>query len=632
MVKQFRNRNFYLMVIGDMVLFATAFIGSHLIRFDFSLSDEILRQSLGLLPFIIPIKSLSFFSFKLYRGMWRYSSLPDMWRLLQATIIASLAIISALLFFRHFRGYSRAVFLLDGVLTFLFTGGLRIWIRFLYHEGFLQKTNRPEKSPWPRPAGKPIMVIGAGDAGEMALREILDKRVKGYNVLGFVDDDPEKQGRLIHGVPVRGFIDDLPGLVDELRVRELLIAIPSATGPQMRRIVGICESCKVPYKILPGLSELIDGKVSLKTFRDVSYEDLLGRKPVELELESISAYLKGQRVMVTGAGGSIGSELCRQIIRFEPEQMILLDSSEANLYAIQMELEHRLGYLRYKAILGNVQYWPVVQSVIANHKPQVVVHAAAYKHVPMMERNPWEAVFNNIVGTKNVLEASAEHGVKRLVMVSTDKAVRPTNVMGASKRVCELVMQALEGENGTRMMCVRFGNVVGSSGSVIPLFQKQIAEGGPVTVTHPEVTRYFMTIPEACQLILQAGGMGKGGEIFILEMGEPVKILEMAKDLIRLSGKEPGRDIEIVFTGLRPGEKLYEELITEGEGIVKTAHEKIMVLRPNAKWKHWEEKESFRKYLEDSIEELLEAAARHEGNAIKQKLRELVPEYQPFEL
>ena len=309
--------------------------------------------------------------------------------------------------------------------------------------------------------------------------------------------------------------------------------------------------------------------------------------------------------------------------------MILLDASEANLYEIQMELGHRLGYKNHTAILGNVQYRPIVEGVMEKHRPDVVIHAAAYKHVPMMELNPWEAIFNNVVGSKNVMTAAVKYQVERFVMVSTDKAVRPVNVMGATKRVCELIMQSLDGENGTKMMCVRFGNVIGSSGSVIPLFKRQIEYGGPVTVTHPEVTRYFMTIPEACQLILQAGSMGDGGEIFILEMGDPVKVVDIAQDLVRLSGKEVGKDVEIVFTGLRPGEKLYEELITEGEGIVRTEHEKIFVLKPEDRWFGHNNRTSFKEWLHGQIEELIEAAKNHNTEQIKRILKRLVPEYRP---
>jgi FlaA1/EpsC-like NDP-sugar epimerase len=394
----------------------------------------------------------------------------------------------------------------------------------------------------------------------------------------------------------------------------------------MRRIVEMCKECDVPYKTLPGMGEIIDGKVSIKTLRDVNYEDLLGRDPVQLDLAGIRGCLSNRVVMVTGCGGSIGSELCRQVVRFQPRSMIMVDASEANLFHIQMELHHEMRYHHYTPVLAQVQDRRLMEHVFHKYRPAVVFHAAAYKHVPMIERNPWEAVFNNILASRVVMELALEHEVRRFVLVSTDKAVRPTNVMGASKRITELLLQSLQG-NGTRFMGVRFGNVVGSSGSVIPLFRRQIEQGGPVTVTDPEVTRYFMTIPEAAELIIQAGAMGEGGEIFILEMGKPVKIAELARDLIRLSGREPGKDIEIIFTGLREGEKLYEELITAGEGIVNTQHKKILVLRANGNWHGQQNQEAYRQWLTGKLDELVEMAGRHDGCAIKQKLQEIVPEY-----
>ena len=632
MFHQLKNRNFYIMVVGDMVLFIAAYLGAYLVRFDFEFSADMAHQVISVLPFIVPVKALTFLSFGLYRGMWRYSSLSDALKLLEATIFSSLVIVSAILFLQRFHGYSRGVFVIDAVLTFLLTGGYRITIRSLYHGGYLRKVSGFNDNSLPSSLAKKkrVILLGAGDAGEKTFREINDNPLLGYQVVAFLDDDPQKDGSRIHGVPVIGPVNDLPRIVSKLDVDEILITIPSATGPQMRRIVDICRESMVPFKTLPGLGEIIDGKVSIKALRDVNYDDLLGREPVRLDEKTIRGYLEGKRVLVTGAGGSIGSELCRQIVRFRPHKLIMIDNSEFNLYAIQMELEHRLQFRDHIPILANVQYPSVIDTIIERQKPDVIVHAAAYKHVPMMEEYPWEAVFNNVVGSLNVMEAAAAHGVGRFVMISTDKAVRPTNVMGATKRVCELLMQTYNGQNDTVMMSVRFGNVVGSSGSVVPLFREQIAYGGPVTVTHPEVTRYFMTIPEACQLVLQAGALGEGGEIFILKMGRPVKIAQMARDLISLSGKEPGKDIEIVYKGLRPGEKLYEELITEGEGIVQTSHEKIMVLRPQGSiWNGFEGREAFRAWLMMGIEELKEAAMKHDGKGIREKLKELVPEYQP---
>ncbi|MDM8516319.1 nucleoside-diphosphate sugar epimerase/dehydratase [Desulfobacterales bacterium HSG16] len=613
----------------DVLLFSMAHIGAYMIRFEFLPSSFRVAQMVSLLPFIVFLKLFIFYAFGLYRGMFRYAGLNDMWRIIKATVLSSLLISSAILFIHRFHGYSRAVFILDACLTLMFTGGLRLGIRVLYQNFISGEMNwKMYFFSVTKKTGKPVVIIGAGNAGEKTLREVADNLRLDYRIVGFIDDDTEKRGQSIHGVQVLGDVSDLTGIVKNFDVEEALIAMPSATGLQMRKIIEACEDCRIKYKTLPGFGELIDGKVSVKALRDVNYEDLLGRQPVKLDEEKIREYLNERTILVSGAGGSIGSELCRQIVKFNPGMLILLDSSESNLYSIQMELKHSVGWLKYITVLENVQNDSVIESVFKRYKPQVVFHAAAYKHVPMLERNPWQAVFNNIMGTRVMMEHSVHYKVDHFVLVSTDKAVRPTNVMGASKRVCEMILQSYLG-NHTRMMSVRFGNVVGSSGSVIPLFRQQIARGGPVTVTHPEVTRYFMTISEASRLILQAGALGEGGEIFILEMGTSVKIADMAHDLIRLSGKEPGKDIEIVYTGLRSGEKLYEELITEGEGIVSTEHEKILVLKPNWDWNGHHDIDGYRKWIMLGLEDLYNVAQKHEECDIKAKLRTLVPEYEP---
>jgi FlaA1/EpsC-like NDP-sugar epimerase len=492
---------------------------------------------------------------------------------------------------------------------------------------------------------KQVLIFGAGDAGEKTVREMDDNPGLGYRAVGFIDDDRGKQGRSVHGIPVLGGTEVLEGAVEKLGVDEVLIAAPSAPGETIRRVVSACEACQVRFKTLPGIGELIDGRVSIKALRDVSYEDLLGRPAVKIKHPLVRKYLHNQVVVITGAGGSIGMELCMQVARFLPRRIILVDSSEPNLYRIQMRLEQSMSYVDYVPVLSLVQNRRDMDQIMRQYRPHVVFHAAAYKHVPMLERNPWQAIRNNIEGTQTIMELAVEHGVDRFILVSTDKAVRPSNVMGASKRVCERLMQTYAGDT-TLLMAVRFGNVVGSEGSVVPLFQQQIQEGGPVTVTHPEMTRFFMTIPEASQLILQAGALGKGAEIFILEMGTPVKIADMARDLIRLSGKKPGQDIEIRFTKMRPGEKLYEELISEGEGIVQTEHEKILVLRAHgaerrgqsaegsdaSMWNGYGDQEGYRTWLMDQLKELYALAEKYDGCAIKRKLKEIVPEYEiaPF--
>ena len=459
------------------------------------------------------------------------------------------------------------------------------------------------------------------------LREIIDNPNLNYYVVGFLDDDRSKWGRSLHGLKVFGDTEMLPKIIRHRKIDEVLIAAPSATGSQMRRIIDICKKCEARYRTLPEIGAIINGKVSIKSLRDVKYEDLLRRPPVTLDKTEISRYLHGKRVLVTGAGGSIGSELCRQIIRFNPAELILVDAGEANLFNIQMELQHELNFPHYRCILGRVQNQALMDEVFRQYHPQILFHAAAYKHVPLIEKNPWEAVDNNVLGSQVVMQLSVKYGVGRFVLVSTDKAVCPANVMGASKRITELIVQSLQG-NGTRFMAVRFGNVIGSSGSVLPLFRRQLEQGGPITVTHPDVTRYFMTITEAAQLIVQAGGLGEGGEIFILEMGTPVKIAQMAEELVRLSGKKPGEDVEIVFIGLRAGEKLYEELITQDEGVVSTKHKKIMVLRSNG-WHGKKDQAEFSQWLDGVLEDLYRIANTHDVKAIRTMLKEILPDYMP---
>jgi FlaA1/EpsC-like NDP-sugar epimerase len=625
MNQQLRNKHFYYMVAGDAVLFLLAHVVAYVIRFEFAPNEKEILQCLVVLPWLVPLKIAVFFMFGLYRGMWRYTSVRDFWKLVQACLVSVLMIMAISLSVYRLEGFSRAVYILDGGMTFLLAGGLRMAIRsyFLSRE----RADEQEALSGARHR-KRVLIIGAGAACEKILREILDNYQLHYDVLGLLDDDPSKLGRTIHGVPVLGAVDKAPGIVASESVEEVLIAIPSAGGDSMRRVVAICKDAGVSYKTMPGIGEIIDGRVSVKELRDVRYEDLLGRRPVELDATGIQGYLEGRTVLITGCGGSIGSELCRQIVKYRPGALVLIDAGEANLFHIQMELQHETGFQKGHVILGHVQDRPLMRSVFEKFRPEVVFHAAAYKHVPLLEKNPWEAVTNNILGSRVVMELAVEYGVDRFVLVSTDKAVRPANVMGASKRVAELLLQSFQGEN-TKFIAVRFGNVVGSSGSVVPLFRRQIEQGGPVTVTHPDVNRYFMTIPEAAQMIMQAGAMGEGSEIFILRMGTPVKIADMARDLIRLSGKEPDRDIKIVFTGLREGEKLYEELITVGEGIVPTGHEKIMVLKSDGLFNGSSDRVRMRRWLDTEIGLLCDMALRHDSPAIKNKLREIIPEYTP---
>ncbi|MDZ7696539.1 MAG: nucleoside-diphosphate sugar epimerase/dehydratase [Deltaproteobacteria bacterium] len=621
--------NLWLMLLADTVLVVACFYLAYLFRFEFDIPGRELAIFKATLPWLLGVKITTFAVFHLYRGMWRYTSVGDLVAIVKAVAVSSSLMMLGVLMIQRFSGYPRSIFLIDGALTLVAIGGLRALIRVYFARQQGVHVLFPVHGKKAGEDSKDLVIVGAGDAGEKALREIRNNPRLRYRVVGFVDDDPLKLGRTIHDVPVIDHIQGLKRAVESLQADEVLIAIPSA-GPRMRDIMEACKECGAPFKMLPGLGELIDGRVSVKALRDVDYQDLLGRPQVEGNTEDVRAVIENKRILVTGGGGSIGSELVRRIVLSNPQNIVIRDASEVNLYSIQMELKQIFGYQRYTPVLGSIQNGAFLDRLFTRYRPQVVFHAAAYKHVGMMERNPWQAIHNNIRGSSLVMETAVRHGVDRFVLVSTDKAVRPTNVMGASKRVAELVLQSHLGSQ-TAMMAVRFGNVVGSSGSVIPLFRKQIAMGGPVTVSHPEVTRFFMTIPEACQLILEAGALGTGGEIFILEMGTPVRILDMARDLIRLSGKEPDRDIEIVFKGLDPGEKLYEELITEGEGIVPTDHEKIMVLRPDGLWDGYGDQDGFRMWLTEGISELYRLADAQDGAGIRRQLKALVPEYQPME-
>ena len=609
--------NFWIVLFTDICLITAAYFLSNIVRYDFHLWR--ITRIATLLPFLIAVKLPVFYVFGLYRGMWRYTSLADLANIAKAISVSSGVIIMSVLYLNRFYGYSRTVFFLDGVLCFLFICIHRGTIRYLMQNAKLLAWFRRNGDPSFRT--KRLLLIGAGAAAEMVIREIKDNQNVPFKVVGLVDDDPNKQGLKIHGIPVVGCVAELQSCAARTSADELLIAIASATSDQMKRLVKACRSTEIPYKVLPSMGEIIKGKLSVSAMREVDYRDLLGRPVVELDEENIGDLLTGRIILVTGAGGTIGAELCRQIVGYKPSKVILIDASEENLYRIQMELHHEREFYDCIPILGRIQNATLIESVFSEYHPSMVLHAAAYKHVPLIETNPWEAITNNVFGTKCLIDAAVKFKTERFVLVSTDKAVRPTNVMGASKRLTELLIQKwCCNKCDTLFMAVRFGNVLGSSGSVIPLFKRQIAVGGPVTITDPKITRYFMSIEEAAQLILQAGTMGEGGEIFILKMGQPVKILNLAKDLIALMGHEVGKDIEIVFTGLRPGEKLYEELITEGEGIVPTHHEKIMVLRCG----------NICYQVDDHLlDELLLQATLYDADGIKKSLQRLVPEYTP---
>lgn len=613
-----RNRNFWITLLGDVGLVLWAYYLAFFIRFEGVVPIAQKAIYLETVWWILTVKICCFFGFDLYKGMWRYFSVHDLMNMAKACLLSFVLIILLVLWGYRFVSFSRSVFVIDLLLCMITIGAFRMVIRLLQVHQFkgwkhliLRKRN---------PNLKNMVVVGAGSAGEKLLRELHENKDLGFDVVGFVDDDPVKFRQTLHGVPVLGSLQELNTIVDEYHVQEINIAVPSASAQQMRRIVGFCKSTDVPFKTLPGIGELVEGKVTVSSIRDVRYEDLLGREAVDLDLEQIGRYLTGKRVMVTGGAGSIGSELCRQIGQFKPDRLVIVDRNESGLYDLELDLRRTYAGLDTVAGLGAIQNHTGMAHLFEAHRPHTVFHAAAYKHVPMMEGNPWEVVFNNIVGSRTILDLCASNGVERCVVVSTDKAVRPTNVMGASKRLIERITECYA-DSSCRFMAVRFGNVLGSAGSVLPLFKRQIAAGGPVTVTDPEVTRYFMTIPEACSLILQAGAIGRGNEIFVLKMGTPVNIDSMARDLITLSGFVPDKEIGIEYTGLRPGEKMYEELITEGEDILPTQHSDIMVLTSGACLPE--------ETLEEHISALVSLALNRDALGIKMRLSNAVPEYQP---
>jgi FlaA1/EpsC-like NDP-sugar epimerase len=536
------------------------------LRFEFPLAPEDWRQLLQTLPLILVLRLVVFYRFHMYEEVWRYVSMRDILTILKAVTLSSLVFALAVLGLIN-PDFPWPIFPIDWGTCLLFVGGGRLAIRALR-----------ESAMDGHPRAKRALVVGAGDAADMLMREIGRNPGLPYNVIGFVDDDPAKQGRRIHGRKVLGDIDGLPELCRTHSVHELLIAIPSATGEQMRRIIRICRSARVEFKTVPGVGEMIENGGMLSKVRRVQVSDLLRREPVRIDRTEIEGFIRGKRVLVTGAGGSIGSELCRQLAGFEPETLVLLDKAENSLFFVEMELRQRYPKLSISPVVGDVTDKSRMAGVFQEHKPQIVFHAAAHKHVPLMELNKAEAVKNNVLGTKVVADAAWRNRVEDFVMISTDKAVRPSSVMGATKRLAEMYVQSLNANIQTRFMTVRFGNVLGSDGSVLQVFQKQIEAGWPVTITHPDMKRYFMTIPEASQLVLQAATLGQGGEIFVLDMGEPVKIVDLARDLIVLSGLEPEKDIPIEFIGPRPGEKLFEELLNPETRVLPTAHEKIMVV------------------------------------------------------
>lgn len=578
---------------------------------------------------VATVKLIVYGLFRQYQGWWRYVSVSDLFSIISAThvslIIIMIGYYMAMSFMPTVLGeyepiegqivpilcsdkLSASTFIADWVATICTVCGSRLLIRLYYEESRQVVPGRLIR----------ILIVGAGNAGETLLREIRRMPVLKYEVVGFVDDNPRKRGMRIHGVEVLGSTSEIKSLAKEKSIDELVIAMPSANRKELRHVISQCEGSNLKFSTVPDLVSIAAGKVSVSQMRDIDINDLLGRDPVTLDIEDISRFLNNKVVMVTGAGGSIGSEMCRQICQFGPKRLLLLEQAENPLFHIERELQANYPTVSLKPIICDITDAKRVERVFSEFRPEVVIHAAAHKHVPLMEANPGEAFKNNVAGSRNVAFASDKYGAKNFVMISTDKAVNPTSIMGSSKRFAEMVIQCLNTHSKTDFITVRFGNVLGSNGSVVPIFTKQIMAGGPVTVTHPDMQRYFMTIPEASQLVLQAATMGKGGEVFLLDMGEPVKIADLARELITLSGYRPDEDIEIKYTGMRPGEKLFEELSIAGEDMKQTPHPKIAV---------WQNIPADETELHKTIDELISIVDTASYNEIVQVIKKIIPEY-----
>jgi FlaA1/EpsC-like NDP-sugar epimerase len=594
--------------VHDAVMVLVAWMLAYWLCFNLGeIPPSMLEQAVRALSIVVPLQIGLFWFFGLYRGVWRFASLPDLMRIVKAVGWGTLIAVGALFVVTRLDDVPRSVPVLYGVVLVVLLGGPRFLYRWLKDRRVRTRSARR------------VLIAGAGRAGEMLVRDLLRDRRRSYQPIGFVDDDRSKRGKDIHGIRVVGVCQGIPRFVDELEIDLIMLAVPSATAAQMRRLVELCERADIPFRTVPQLDDLMSGFGRINDLRKVAIEDLLGREPVSLDWDGIHLGLARRVVMVTGAGGSIGSELCRQLARLQPKRLVLFENSEFNLYAIEMDLRQLFPELVVEARLGDVRDAVAVSQILSSAGPEVIFHAAAYKHVPMLESQVREAVRNNVLGTRVLAQAAHRHGCAEFVLISTDKAVNPANVMGASKRVAEIFCQNLSARSDTRFITVRFGNVLGSAGSVVPLFREQIARGGPVTVTHPEIERYFMTIPEACQLIMQAAVLGEGSEIFVLDMGKPVKIRQLAEEMIRLSGNRPGEDIRVEYTGLREGEKLYEELFHERERLQATRHAKILLARHRVvDWKA----------LNTTLDHMDAACGQYDSGALMSLMASLVPENQ----
>ncbi|MEM4283804.1 MAG: nucleoside-diphosphate sugar epimerase/dehydratase [Candidatus Caldarchaeum sp.] len=605
-------KNRLLLVLGDALIVGLSLYLAFLIRFEGRIPLASFRNLGVLIPIALALKLPIFYLFRLYRMSLAYVSFAELFDVFKAVTLGSIALGTVFFLWASQTAIlPRSVLILDYFITLFLIGGFRSAQRI--YQGWRGSFFRE---------GRRVLIVGAGNAGEQIVRAMLQEKRSHYFPVGFIDDDPAKQGMTIHGVRVLGRRQEIPQVVQQHAIEELLIAMPSVSSKVIRETVELGRQAGLKsIKVLPGFHELVTGRVSLTDIREVQLEDLLGREPVRIDVCEIKAYLKDKVVLVTGAAGSIGSELCRQIAKFRPRLLIALDQDETGLFALDNALREKFSHLSLSSVIADIQDKAKIEQVFGRYHPQVVFHAAAYKHVPLMEAHPDEAVKNNIFGTITVAEAAQQHGCEKFVLISTDKAVNPSSVMGATKRVAEMVLQSMNSQSSTKFISVRFGNVLGSRGSVIPIFQEQIKRGGPVTVTHHEMRRYFMVTSEAVLLVLQAGALGQGGEVFVLDMGDPVRIVDLAREMIRLSGYEPDRDIPIVFVGPRPGEKLFEELLTAEEGTVATKYDKIFMARTSISI----DPQLLRKHLQH-LKKLTEQGACDE---IIRALQEIVPTYKP---
>lgn len=601
------NPRTMLAILHDLAAATLAWIFAYWLRFNFEPPPHFVDEMLYTLTWVVPLQGIVFWYFGLYRGLWRYASVVDLRRISLALLTAAALIPLTIWMFRISVVVPRSVLIIDPILLLLMMGGSR----------FVYRLWRDHSEHNPNKLGEPVLILGAGDAAVALSKEL--NRSREWHLVGFLDDDITKHGRDLNEIKVLGALDSLPQWAARFNVKQAIIAIPSATHQIRKHIVALCNQAAVKVLTVPTFDDLLSGRIAISQLRAVELDDLLGRDPVKLDNQGLHHLLTGKVVLITGAGGSIGSELCRQIARFQPQTLMLFEQNEFALYKMEQEFSAHFPNNRIVCLIGDVGDTARLEQVFTEHRPAVVFHAAAYKHVPLMEQhNAWQAIRNNVLGTWSVATTAQRHDVEKFVFVSTDKAVNPTNVMGASKRLAEMVCQGLQQTHGTQFVMVRFGNVLGSTGSVIPKFREQIAQGGPVTVTHPDITRYFMSIPEAAQLVLQAGLMGAHGKIFVLDMGEPVKIVDLAKDLIRLSGFSED-EIKIEFTGLRPGEKLYEELLSDTEHTLPTPHPKLRIAQARAVPAEW---------LHEMLNWMNSNATQNDME-VKEALVRWVPEYVP---